>query len=289
MGENKLLTIIIWDVQHGSAAYLKTPNNKHIVIDLGSGTSKNKKFSPLLYLKESYNISTLDKVIITHPHTDHIDDIGNFDELDPKALQRPKHLKEEDIRSANQEKDSAKTDKYLEINKRYNTTITGDEDINLPENSGGVTFYNFISTKCDTSNINNHSIVTIAEYLGLKVLIPGDNQTESWKELLENNDFVAAIKGIDIFIASHHGRDNGYYKELFDHFTPKLVIISDGPETTTNASSKYSNLASGWQVYKRSGAEPEKRYCVTTRKDGCIEIKIGKNQDSGKFIQVTVD
>lgn len=285
-----MLTIKIWDVQHGSAAYVKTPNNKHIVIDLGSGTSEDNKFSPLLHLKNNYNITTVDKVIITHPHTDHIDDIENFDKLSPEVLHRPKHLKEEEIRSSNQAKDSAKTDKYLEINKRYSLPVTSDIDVTLPANSGGVTFHHFTPTKCDTSNINNHSIVTIIEYLGLKVLIPGDNQTESWKELLERTDFVAAIKGTDIFIASHHGRDNGYCKELFEHFTPKLVIISDGPETTTNASSKYSDLATGWLVHKRSGAKSEDRYCLTTRKDGCVEIKIGNNQSSNKnYIEVTID
>lgn len=34
----EMLEIIIWDVQHGSAAYVHTPGNKHIVIDLGTGS-----------------------------------------------------------------------------------------------------------------------------------------------------------------------------------------------------------------------------------------------------------
>lgn len=30
-----MLEVMIWDVDHGSAAYIKTPTGKHIAIDLG--------------------------------------------------------------------------------------------------------------------------------------------------------------------------------------------------------------------------------------------------------------
>ena len=57
-------TILFWDVQHGSATYIRTPNNKHLVIDLGTGSYGNndQEFSPLKYLKNTYNISQLDYV-----------------------------------------------------------------------------------------------------------------------------------------------------------------------------------------------------------------------------------
>jgi competence protein ComEC len=283
-----MLKIIIWDVQHGSSSYIKTPSGKHIVIDLGTGSNKQTQFSPLLYLKRNYNVSKLDKVVITHPHTDHIDDIFNFDELSPEILHRPKHLKAEDIRGANQERDRNKVDKYLEISEKYSSPVLTEGDPDVAENNGGVNLYSFCPTGCDTSNINNHSIVTVIEYLGLKVLIPGDNQTESWEELLKRTDFVQAITGVNILVASHHGRENGYCNALFDHFTPELVIISDGKATTTNISSKYYEKAKGWIVNKRGGGQSEKRYCLTTRSDGCIDISIW--QELGQlYMQVNID
>ena len=30
------LKFITWDVEHGSAAYIRTPNGKHIAVDLGA-------------------------------------------------------------------------------------------------------------------------------------------------------------------------------------------------------------------------------------------------------------
>ena len=84
-------TFVFWDVQHGSAAYIRTPNGKHIVIDLGTGSyGGSTPFSPLLYLKDKHNVQRLDTVVITHPHRDHLDDIVNFDILSPKGFVAPR-------------------------------------------------------------------------------------------------------------------------------------------------------------------------------------------------------
>ncbi len=285
-----MLQIIVWDVQHGSAAYVKTPGGKHIVIDLGTGSyiGEGSNFSPLLHLKNNYGITSLDEVIITHPHTDHIDDILNFDYLSPKVLYRPRHLCDEDIIKANPSSDKIKVDKYIEINNRYNETLSNAEDPSLSENNGGVMIHSFTPYNCGRSNINNHSVVNVIEYLGIKVIIPGDNETPSWKELIERKDFTDAIEGANIFVASHHGRESGYYSELFNYFKPDLVVISDGAATETSITEKYSKVAKGWVVYRQKDGSAKERKCLTTRTDGSVVIKIGL--DNGrKFMNITVD
>lgn len=85
-----MLESVFWDVQHGNACYLRTPNQRHMVVDLGTGSySENKTFSPMLHLKTRYGVGQLDYVVITHPHRNHIDDIFNFDRLSPNTLRRP--------------------------------------------------------------------------------------------------------------------------------------------------------------------------------------------------------
>lgn len=83
---------VFWDVQHGSAAYICTPNAQRIVVDLGTGKvgDGNPDFSPLLHLRDSWDITQLDGVVITHPHRDHIGDIFNFSPLSPRTLERPR-------------------------------------------------------------------------------------------------------------------------------------------------------------------------------------------------------
>jgi competence protein ComEC len=72
-------------------------------------------------------------------------------------------------------------------------------------------------------NINNHSIVTVITYADVKVILCGDNEPDSWQELIIQKDFIKAISGTDILLAPHHGRDSGFYSDLFCYFKPKLV------------------------------------------------------------------
>jgi beta-lactamase superfamily II metal-dependent hydrolase len=53
------------DVGHGSCTHIVTPNKKHILVDVGG--SDNLSIPKLLK-----SVSTIDCLIITHPHLDHI-------------------------------------------------------------------------------------------------------------------------------------------------------------------------------------------------------------------------
>lgn len=280
------LRIVFWDVKHGNAAYIKTPNGKHIVCDLGIGSyeGNGEEFSPLLHLKNKYGVEKLNWVIVTHPHKDHINDIMNFDEMSPTTFSRPRHLSEEDIMKDVREQDKELFKKYFEIDKLYSGKI--QQDLRLPENTGGVSIETFFPTSCSASNINNHSGVVVISYAESTVIIPGDNESASWKELLANKSFVASIKNADILVAPHHGRDSGYYDELFDHFSPYLTIISDGRFCDTSATDRYGAVTKGWKVHYRNG-KSEERKCLTTRNDGYIVVDLGYNNDKKPFISVT--
>ncbi len=285
-----MVKFMFWDVQHGSAAYIQTPDGKHIVIDLGKGSynDSDEDFSPLLHLKNNWNVEELDAVIITHPHRDHLDDIINFDELSPKVLSRPKHLSEDDIKSGNRDEDSDVIEEYIKIDKRYNNPVPSEENPFLSDNNGGVEIEKFTPSSCATSNLNNHSIVTVISHSNLKILIPGDNEPGSWNELHEKKDFVSAIKNTDILVAPHHGRKSGFSEELFKHISPRLTIVSDGRFCDSSATDRYSTNSSGWKVHKRSGGS-EDRNCITTRSDGVIEVEFGMNSNNKPYINVTIE
>ena len=281
--------MVFWDVQHGHALYVGT-DTRNIVFDLGTGSyvSSDNEFSPLLHLKSKYGINQLDGVVITHPHSDHLYDIGNFDTLAPKVLYRPQHLTEEEIRKANVAADKQYIDKYLEINQRYSSPIPEADDPFIETNNGDVKFQFFIPRNSARSNINNHSVVTVISHASSKAIIPGDNESPSWNELLEDDTFKTAISGADILLASHHGREAGYSQALFEHILPYLTIVSDGAETDTSATDRYSKKSRGWEVHKRDGTT-EDRKCLTTRNDGVIVVKFGINEDKRPFIDVRID
>ena len=285
-----LLKFIVWNVQHGSAAYIQTPNGKHIVVDLGADTSDARGFSPLSHLKNC-GISRLDLVIISHPHLDHIKDILNFDQLDPIYLIRPRHLTEDDIWAGNENADAGVKQiirKYIEISNNYSPSSGKHDSPRLPENNGGVSIKTFKPRQSAHTNLNNHSVVTVVSYNGVKILIPGDNEPPSWDELLKRSDFKAAISDVNVLVASHHGRKSGFHSELFNYFRPLITIISDGQFLDTSATDRYSAVTEGRQVNRRKGS-PQFRKCVTTRNDGSIVTEIGKNPDGQTFFNVTID
>ncbi len=56
---NSWVEMVFWDVQHSHATYVKSPNGKHIVVDLGIGShdENNTAFSPLMHLKNNYGVN----------------------------------------------------------------------------------------------------------------------------------------------------------------------------------------------------------------------------------------
>jgi hypothetical protein len=68
-------------------------------------------------------------------------------------------------------------------------------------------------------------------------VIPGDNETPSWNELMRNLLFTMAVQNTTTLIAPHHGREAGFCTDLLDLMKPSLVVISDGEACDTSATS----------------------------------------------------
>jgi competence protein ComEC len=286
--------MVFWDVQHGHSTYIKTPNNKHIVVDLGIGDydSRNEKFSPLLHLRDNYRVKQLDYVIITHPHLDHIDDILNFDALNPKVFCRPRHLTNSEVMENAKTAPAgtkAKFEKYCEINNRYNSPVdpNSTDNVDDPDNLGGMKIVSFVPSTCNHNNFNNHSIVTVVEYEGIKVVIPGDNEACSFDELLTLTSFKMAVKNADILLAPHHGRESGWHNDFVTLVNPRLTVVSDGRFCDTSANGRYSAKSRGWKVHKRSNSSSSVRKCLTTNTDKEIYLKFGLD-GTQRFLQVTI-
>jgi beta-lactamase superfamily II metal-dependent hydrolase len=279
------LAVYFWDVQHGHAAFVRTPNGRFMVFDLGIGdySLHDERFSPLLHIRDTFGVERLDYVCVSHPHLDHIDDILNLELLNPRAFRRPSHLTRSEVMANVRQVDRPKFEKYCELNERYSHPISLESDLSLsnPKNWGGVNVKMFTPTTCPRNNFNNHSVVAVLEYLGLKVVIPGDNEVLSFNELMLKDEFKIAVANADVLLAPHHGRDSGYDPDFVSLVNPRITVVSDGRFCDTSANARYSRLSRGWLVHSRSGANSIERQCLTTNSDGHIEVKIGPNGPSG--------
>jgi competence protein ComEC len=253
-----------------------------MIQDFGTGAIEGKEdFSPLNHLWGKYDTRRFDWIIITHPHKDHINDIENLKSFGAGLLSCPSYLpKDIIIKSRLQNKfddtkkkaNNALFETYYTLTQTYPAQLTATK-YQLSQELDGISVQQFCSPACDLSELNNHSVVTVLSYAGSKMLLPGDNQDESWKLLLAMEDFRKAIKGADILLAPHHGRDSAFYKGLFKYIQPRLTIISDGPLQETSAFDKYSDESSGMLVHNRKGYD-ETRRCVTTTEDGVIVVEV---------------
>ena len=118
----------------------------------------------------------------------------------------------------------------------------------------------------DFEDTNNISLVTFLNCNGTRFVLPGDIATAGWEKLLEKEAFRASLKGVDCFVASHHGREDGYCAAIFQYCSPRAVIFSDGPilYETQEMANTYAKHATGISF---SG---ELRKVLSTRKDGSL-------------------
>src|SRR5262249_50613053 len=106
-----------------------------------------------------------------------------------------------------------------------NPTITGGVHIDY---GAGFELHRFYQPWGTFTDENGLSVVTFINYGGLRIVFPGDLTTAAWEAFMRDPQFVALLRATRIFVASHHGRKDGYYPKMFTNgWQPDVVIISD--------------------------------------------------------------
>ncbi|TMI10051.1 hypothetical protein E6H34_00385 [Candidatus Bathyarchaeota archaeon] len=264
--------IIVWDVGHGSSVSILAPNGRTGMLDLGANTET--EFSPIKFTKSMWRLDRLNHLTISHPHIDHIRDILNLRLLELDTLNALEIPKEQLFAERIQEKDRDLLNAYVQLKQRFSGPITALKDPNNPS-WGGQGYFSHYSIKADwQSEPNNASIVTFYRSGKFTLLYPGDIESRGWNELLKSKEFVNDLKSTAFFIASHHGREAGFSKEIVETAAPQLVIVSDSWFKDTSVTDRYSHLATGFEVINDNTGTKEKRSVVSTRADGRVIIDV---------------
>lgn len=263
----------IWNVELGLAVHIKAPNGKYIVIDLGSTNST----SPL----KSLSGKEVGYMIITHPHLDHFSDIENINYAKPQILSRCKDYTRSELLEGIRDCDRDKIIQYCNFSESYSSPVPPYIDPRTEAPFDGLTTEVFSTSACDKSNKNNFSSIVVLKLGNAKVVVCGDNEKESFENLMKQTDFKEAVKNAWVLVAPHHGRESGYYEEFVDLVKPDITIISDKSGVDTSASQKYTNKSKGYKINNKLTGVKEDRYCLTTRKDGNIEVIFGETDSLG--------
>ena len=273
---NMPLTIKFYNVEHGSCTHIITPNGKHILVDVGSKSDK----SIVKHIKGKYfpNGGTIDQLIITHPHEDHIWGIPDMYKLGlkPRILQRP--INAYDIKPQQNFEPHIEIAKYAnKMNQEYRSPVSVSDDIESPDNVGGVDIDIFSAPTASESkdDLNTYSSIVTIQYCGFKFVLTGDNPSPILREMIKNNHFVSCIFNATVLLAPHHGRSGEFCKDFFDIVNPQISIISDKPI-------EHGTQEESASLYKGRGIKfgDKTRYVLSTRNDGNISFEVQNN--SGK-------
>ena len=263
--------IVIWDVGHGSSVSIKAPNGRTSMLDLGANTET--EFSPIKFTKSMWGYR-LNHLTISHPHVDHIRDIPNLRLVELETLTAPDISGEELFAERMEESNRDLLNAYLQLKRKYSNPIGANNDPSSPSWGGGG-YFSYYSINADwLKEPNNASIVTFYKLGKFTLLYPGDIELRGWNELLKRRDFVQDLKTTCVFIASHHGREKGFSKEIVEVAAPLLVIISDSRFKDTSVTGSYSSLTTGFEVINDNTGTKEDRKVVSTRADGRVIIDV---------------
>lgn len=259
----------VWNVEKGLAVHVQAPNGKFLIVDLGSSST----VSPL----KTRIIRKVPFMVITHPHHDHISDIGNINFSDPKVLWYAKSIPEDELLSDLGKEEKVNMESYLQFCHNHDGNLSPE---NNPESGipyRGMVVNVFSSEGCKEHKINNSSAIVVVKLGKVKIVICGDNEEESLKQLMNDDNFRNVVKDAAILVAPHHGRESGYVEEFAKWVNPVITIISDTAKSETSAIDKYDEISQGMNCYVANTQQPIFRKCLTTRKDGDIDITFSED------------
>lgn len=251
----------ILNVEHGFCAYAIGEDGGVLLFDCGHSAT----IRPSRYLPQQ-GITTIRRLFVTNYDEDHISDLTDVRRnMHIEILSRNASMTSAQIRSTKTHPISLAMNELLGMIDSY----TGYVQPHLldPHGLRVSFFHNEYPTFTDTNNL---SLLTFLDVGDISFVLGGDLEQTGWSRLIQNSKVRSLLGHVDVFVASHHGRENGYCREVFNYCHPSLIVMSDGPirHNTQKMADTYAQHARG--EHFNSGGSREFRKVVTTRKDGNI-------------------
>lgn len=190
---NNVTTVTFFDVGQGDSSLISLAYNKgNILIDAYGGVGN--------YIKTK-GIKTIDYVIITHAHNDHIGDLETI----------KKDYKIDNLVGSVYD--------YEAMKLGFDTYVKGGDILTL-----GNTTINFIAPYETNSDLNLTSLVFTININGYTFMYTGDTTIEVESQMINKNIYLKA----DVLKVPHHGSSTSSSVDFINEVNPTYAIFSYG-------------------------------------------------------------
>ena len=266
------LKISMLDVGQGDAILIQT-GKQTILVD----TSDTDERELLVHELEKLSVTKIDKLILTHPHADHIGNAKALINPSSKEISANPYLEKISVAEV--------YDNGIESNspiyKSYVKAIDAKKIVHKSLKDGdkldfgnGAEFKVFYPTKelvkdvngGQKSDPNNESIVGKLTYKDFSMLFTGDAEKEAEDKILSK--YAKDLK-CDVLKSGHHGSYTASSEKFLDAVKPSYVLISCGPEEAKRNTYGHPHLEA-LENYLKHGVDEKNILC--TRWNGTITV-----------------
>jgi len=207
-----ILEVEILDIGQGDSILIRSPEGKTVLIDGGTGRSGD-----LVEILQSRNIDSLNLMVATHPHADHIGGLDEVLEAIPvkayldNGMTHTTRSYAKVMRLVEQKKIKyieGKAGRVLRLDDGITLTLLHPQDVRL---------------KNTRSDLNSNSVVIRLTHKDNCFLFTGDAEEETEDLLVQKG-----IEPCEVLKVAHHGSNHSSTMHFLKAVQPKIALVSLG-------------------------------------------------------------
>ena len=277
-----MMDIIIFNVELGQCIFFYPRNQPEygLMVDCGN----TPEFEPidkilewnLLPIKTNDNPpkSILKNLTITNYDQDHFSGLPYLrSKVKIETTRLPNNISSEELKEIKDEI-TEPIEEIIKLKNEYTFPIT--LDTLYKKESFCLKQSDFPDEEIDTNKLSQIVFVT---YKGTCICILGDLTSPAWEKHLTNEKVRDKLKETQMFVASHHGREDGFNENVFKYCRPEVIILSDkdiAHKTQEGQTQTYASVVEGKGIVF-NGDATNLRKTLTTRSDGHLWTRIEEN------------
>lgn len=207
-----IMRVSFIDVGQGDCIYISC-GNENMLIDCG----EKSEYSNVARYLEREEVTKLDYVIATHPHSDHMGGMAKIlKKFDAEEVIIPP-LTEEAVPLTSFFSD------FVDIIEKKEISLT-EAKVGKKGTLGDAEWRIISPARCDESNLNNCSVGIILKHGENNFCLTGDAEADSETKMV----YSGVTENVDVFKAAHHGGATSNTELFLSMIQPEIVVISCG-------------------------------------------------------------